>query len=186
MGDAAGSAVDTLGLIATEIANVFLPLERVVASPDQVVILVNSLGWEMPPGSDSLHLAGLNFSVLIDKIEAVENLTPEELSDTATVLAKYGELIAAIAKIISDIADLVKALINLPPDYLSKTKFIDEFVPRLLDYLIVEYVAARSPPTYAFLALAGLIEIRKTAADPASYRSEHLHHYVYWERLGSR
>ncbi|OXM69768.1 DUF6603 domain-containing protein [Amycolatopsis vastitatis] len=170
----------TLDRAVEQLARAFALLDdHLAAGPGRLLPL---LGWELPPGVSDIGLAAIDLSALRDKFQVLQTI---KVSGTdVQVSAAFADLTVSVA---DTLAQLRRVATNLSatPDYLAKTNIVNEFFPRLLDFVVMQAVAHFAPPAFAVGHLCGIFLGEPHDADPAVYRSEHVRHIVRWDRLGT-
>jgi hypothetical protein len=146
--------------------------------PSQMLAL---LGWDTPPGMNDIGLSGINLSDLLDKVEQLD-LAISVGTSGLQLDADYASVAVALGSFLQGIDNIVNGF-TATGDYLAKTNLIAQFVPRLLDYVVVEAVQANSMATLAVSTFAGIIEFQPYDADPTIYQVAHVRRVVHWDRI---
>ncbi len=144
--------------------------------------LLRLLGWELPPGVSDIGLAGLDLSALIDKVHVLGTV---KVSGTdIEITAAYADLAVGVADALAQLRRVANGF-TATPDYLARTHIVAEFFPRLLDFVVMQAVAALAPPAFAVGQLAGIFVAEPHPADPVNFQTEHVRHIIHWDRLGT-
>ncbi len=180
-------AMSTLDKLAVELGKIISPLSKATSSPEQAKGLVEALGWQLPPGIRDIGLIGLDPTPVIDKLQAISDATHEEEQDDLLMAVRSGELLAAVSNFLRAVDKTVAAISSLSGvlgDYLNKTQIKEEFLSRLLDYLIVEYISRHYYGLYVLLQFLGIFELEAFLNDPSVYQVRHVRRKVYYHRIG--
>jgi len=178
---AAQSTAETLG---RELARALAPLESLLSSPEDAWVLLNALGWDLPPGVDDIGLS-VDVGAVIDQLQVIDRSTPDERRDAAVMATRYGELLAKVARLVADIRTAAAGLSKaLSADYLNATRIHEQLAPRLLDYLIIRYAEQEHHRVYSLLVLIGIFHVEAKEAQPAIFQVEHVQRSVMYGRVG--
>ncbi|HET7504875.1 MAG TPA: DUF6603 domain-containing protein, partial [Kofleriaceae bacterium] len=172
--------------IARAAQQLVLPLGTTDPSAAAVRALVESLGWSLPPGPPPPSLLALKttaarMSADLDQLEAALAGGGDEtsiLAGLAAVFTDVGELSEELSALGGKLAT------ELPPAFIDATHFDQQFVPRLLDALVIQQLYTAVPVGSRVLRLIGLVEISPQPADPATFQPEFTRYRVHWERIG--
>ena len=174
----------SLDILGREFAKAVAPLESILSSPEEARVLLNELGWDLPPGVDDIGLS-VDVRAVIDQLQVIDRSTPDERKDPAVMAARYGELLVKVARLVADIRVAAAALSNvLSADYLNATRIHEQLAPRLLDYLIIRYAEHEHYRVYNLLALMGIFHVEAKRADPAMFQVEYVQRSVIYGRIG--
>ncbi|HEY2284832.1 MAG TPA: DUF6603 domain-containing protein [Streptosporangiaceae bacterium] len=178
---AARSTPEALG---RELARALAPLESFLSNPEDARMLVNALGWDLPPGVADIGLS-VDVGAVIDQLLVIDGSTPDERKDAAVMAVRYAELLAKVAGLVADIRTVAAGLSQaLSAGYLSATRIHEQFALRLLDYLIIRYAEQEHSRVYRLLVLIGIFQLEAKPADPAIFQVEHVRRTVAYRRLG--
>ncbi|MGH3999834.1 MAG: DUF6603 domain-containing protein, partial [Pseudonocardiaceae bacterium] len=170
----------TLERTVAQLADALALLDNHLAAGPQR--LLNLLGWEMPPGVQDIGLTNLDLSGLIDKLHVLETI---RVSGTdIEISAAYADLAVGVADALAQLRKVASGF-SASPDYLAKTDIINQFFPRLLDFVVMQAVASFAPPAFAIGQLSGIFLGEPHTADPAIFQTEHLRHIIRWDRIGT-
>lgn len=189
------NSAGTLELVSRELGLVLAPLQTRVAG-DGVEALIASLGLRLPPGlSQVATLAGAlsstatgaavlpaQVSALVAAIDAddLEQILGSGQALTESILATVRGL-SGIAEALEAVGDSFAGL--AAADRAQIRDFARELPDRLLNLLLVEYLATKSPQLLQGLRLAGIVEIARHPGDPANpLRPPYLRKTVHFER----
>jgi hypothetical protein len=134
---------DTLQAIARHLAQAFRPLEEGFRDAEAFRRLMFKLGWnpvDLPPAYSA---------VADDTIDVVA--AAEALADGAT-LTEIFDVIRAAGELVSSISGLTQA-----PGGVDPAVFLAEIPERLVELLLVEYLARELPHLRAFFEMSGVI-----------------------------
>ncbi len=133
----------TLHTIAENLALAFEPLEEGFRSADDFKRLMYRLGWDvndLPPGYAAVA------DEAVDLIASALALGDDPaVSDIMTVVVAAGHLIQGISGL------------NTAPAGVVAADFLAEMPERLVELLLVEYLARALPQAYRFLEMTGVI-----------------------------
>jgi hypothetical protein len=172
----------TLEAATEQLARAIALLERFAADLRGPGQLLRLLGWDLPPGVRDIGLARLDLSTLADRLEQLDQTLASATADDLEITAAYVELAVAAAQAL-DRLQAMAAGFTATPEYLARTRIKDEFLRRLLDLLVVQWTAIRSPPALAVGQLLGILLLEPHAADPERFQVEHVRCVVRWDRL---
>ncbi|MDX2442613.1 MAG: hypothetical protein QNK30_02325 [Bacteroidales bacterium] len=180
--------MDTLQIITTELGKAFSTVGQSLQSPFNLKKLINTLGWDVPPGFNDAALAGANVSEVTEKLKAIIESTPEEREDDMLMISRTVELTAALIKFINQVIQVVDNLDSTLAslgDYVTKTKIKEDFFKRMLDLMIMSYISGRSPDTYSIIQFLSIFEQKSYPADSSIYQIEHVRYVVHYDRIGT-
>ena len=179
-----GAGPGSLDVLGRELAKAVAPLESLLSSPEEARALLNVLGWDLPPGVDDIGLS-IDVGAVIDQLQVIERSTPDERKEPAVMAARYGELLAKVARLVADIRAAAAALSNaLSADYLNATRIHEQLAPRLLDYLIIRYAEEEHYRVYSLLVLIGIFHVEAKQADATIFQVEHVQRSLMYGRIG--
>ena len=175
----------TLDALVVPAANALSAVGEILAD-DGAEDLLSDLGYKIPGGSDLEDLfgdvvqgAGDLSDALGDVIQAYEDGTYED----ASFLLKVLELATAVGEIATaadGLADRAETVFNAAPGFLQDGK-IDQLPRRLVDYLVIRYMAREHPRLAAAFALMGVLTdefVPEGEYNPDFYLLE-----VHWDRI---
>lgn len=148
--------------------------------------LINLLGWELPPGVDDIGLAALDLSGFLEKLDAVIGASDEEWEDELAMAGRIADLtvaLAALAQTIYTLAEELPTKLASFGDYVDRTNIHKELPKRLLDFLLVNYLANAYPLAFAVLHLIDVIDYPYFEADPANFQVEHIRAVVHYQHF---
>ncbi len=162
---------------AASIGKLLSFLSEIGGDIDEARALINLLGWELPPGLDDIGLAALDLGDFLEKLDAVIDAPVEEWEDELAMAGRMADLILAVNALVGNIRTLAAELPNELSafgDYVDRTQIHKELPKRLFDFLLVNYLARRSPITFAVLHLINVIDYPHFEADPENFQVEHI------------
>jgi hypothetical protein len=171
----------SLDLAIQRVGSALADVGATLTRPEGAADLLAVLGWDLPPGADDIGLAALEFGEIVD---AVENLEAAISVGTGGIEldADYAQLAKAVLDFVQGV-DQVVAGFAADGDYIAKTNIVDEFVPRVLDFLVVRALQTTTAIPLAFLTFVGIVELRPYLADPSIYQVSHIRNVVHWDRI---
>jgi hypothetical protein len=163
---------------------------RTLVSPHGALELVEALGWEQPPGGALPGFSTIRFPALFAQLDTTrKNLAAAQIAAgdgpvSVSLNLGYADLFLRVRDVLSDLNAAGNALGALPADYLAQTQIQTQFLPRLLNVVVV-WLAANRPTFYQALRFLGVIQFDHMPADDARYQVEHDRPSIRFERLGS-
>jgi hypothetical protein len=169
------SSVD---LAIQQVGSVLSDFGQTIARPDGPAEVLALLGWSLPPGAADIGLAALDFSGLVT---AVENLDTA-ISQGTTGLALDEAFTQVGTELVSFIqgVDAAVAGFSASGDYLTQTDIVNQFVPRLLDYLIVKSLQSTASLSLGLFMFTGVVQMVPYDADPTIYQVQHIRYVMNW------
>jgi hypothetical protein len=143
--------------------------------------LLNTLGWQMPPGVADIGLAALDLNSLVDKIDAL-NLALSVDADGVTLAGDYADLFIEVTSIFNSLEGIASGL-GASGDYLTKTNIQNEFVDRLLNFVVVQALSDSTLLATSFLMYAGILERHPYDQDDTIYQTQHVRDIIHWDRF---
>lgn len=177
---------NTLNTLGIEVGKALSPLVVAIKTTQGTKELIAQLGWQLPPGTEDIGLSTIPIDLLIEKLRIILNSSSEDQSDELLMATQIGELIVAISRVIEGIVQVAN---NLPTtlssvaDFVNRSRIDQELVPRLLDYLISNYIVQRSPMMFAFLRLSSILELKYFELDPIIFQTKHTRSIIHYDRL---
>jgi hypothetical protein len=153
---------------------------------DQAKALINLLGWELPPGVEDIGLASLDLGEFLEKLDAVIGAPDEEWEDELAMLVRIGELALAVeelAQSIRTLAEELPAKLAQSGDYVERTQIHKKLPKRLVDFLLANYLANKTPLAFAILHLIDVIDYPYFEADPEIFQIEHIRPVIHYEHF---
>jgi hypothetical protein len=172
----------SLEQLAHEVARGFGAIHAVTGAPSGPLVLVRSLGWDLPPGVSDIGLAALDLSDLVEKVVDLDVDLSSGTSGIA-VDAKYADVFLALQDAITHLAAIGRGL-SATGDYISKTHIDTELLPRLTSMLLTSRLAATSPLALLLLQVSGVVTVDTFPADPSIYQVAHARPVIHWDALG--
>ncbi|MDQ2957720.1 MAG: hypothetical protein M3Y42_12230 [Actinomycetota bacterium] len=167
-------AIQRIGAVFTDVADT-------LSRPDGPGELLGLLGWTLPPGVEDIGLAALDLS---DLVTAIESLDVAVTAGTTGVQldANYAQVALEVAHFVQGVDAVVSGFSALG-DYLVTTDILHQFVPRLLDFAVVEALNVTSSLPVTITTFLGITETVPFPADPTVYQAQHLRRIVRWDRI---
>ncbi len=178
---------NTLQKITMEMGKIFSILQSAFRLPEDFRNLMRLLGWEVPVEFDSEVFKDLAVGTVIEKLKIILNSTPEEKEDEGLMISRVVELAASIVHVVEQLRQISGNLNTTRPnlgDFVKKTKFNEEFFPRLLDFLIIAHINRSSPATFSVLQFLTIFELKLFEADAAIYQPKHIRRKINYDRIG--
>src|SRR5262245_24147582 len=172
----------TIDRIAHDVANLLKVVGAVTGAPDGPRELLDTLGWDLPPGVTDIGLAQLDFAALAQSLDRLQEASSSNASN-AVVAERFAELLVKLEQALAHFRAVIAGL-SAAGDYLGRTQIKSELLPRLSDLLTASRIAAGSPVGFLFLQLFGIVILRPFPADPSKYQVEHVRTIVDWGALG--
>ena len=154
--------------------------QQMIGDSGPAALLAN-LGWQMPPGGADIGLAALDLGALVDAIESL-NVGISAGAGGVTLAGDYAALFEEVAKIFGEL-DGIAAGFAVAGDYLAKTGIQNQFVPRLLDYVVVQALSDGSLMSISFLMFVGVLERHPYDDDDTIYQTQHVRNVIHWDRI---
>ena len=181
---------DALGTLEKASQAVGKLLERLISPLDSsdpvpgLKALMADLGWTIPePIPPALTGLVSPIASLVQKANTLVGLVDSDAPD-AQLISAAADVVGALARVISALEGLPAALAaQLPAGFAAATDFANQFVPRLLDVLIVDGIRQAAPVTSRILRLLGLIEMSNESADAAHFQPNYVKRRVHWDRI---
>jgi hypothetical protein len=173
---------DTLNQLAYEGGRLLKLLGMVVSADGGPRGLLNSLGWDLPPGVEDIGLAAIDLTALSAKIDRLE----EALSTGVSALeldGKFADVLVALEQAFVHLRAAVASL-SATGDYIDKTQIKSELLPRLNSLLLASRLGSHSPLGLLVLQLFGVVTVTHFDADPSIYQVEHSRTNFDWDALG--
>ena len=101
---------NTITNLTTESASLLAALEEVFARTASTKAYINFLGWELPPGVDDIGLAGVDFTVFVEKLRIVSESSAAEWDDEILIASRIADLAVALGKLVAEIHHLAETL----------------------------------------------------------------------------
>jgi hypothetical protein len=171
----------SLDLAIHRIGSALSDIGDTLSRPDGPGELLALLGWDLPPGAADIGLAALDFT---DLVTAVENLDASITLGTsgAELDGAYLQVGTALVTFIQGV-DAVVSGFAAAGDYLAQTDIVDQFVPRLLDFIVVRGLQTTNSLPLGLLTFLGVVEMHPYDADASTYQVKHVRQVVHWDRI---
>ena len=161
-------------------------LEEIRDDIGEAQSLINLMGWELPPGVDDIGLATIDISDFLEKLDAVVGASDQEWEDEIAMAGRIAELALALTTLVQSIRALAEGLpaaLASAGDYVDRTNIHKELPRRLFDFLVVNFIARKSPLGYAILHLIDIIDYPYFPADPANFQVEHVRTTIHYDHF---
>lgn len=175
----AATSIDRAGELFASVVRAVGAVGGDVRAAGQLLAL---LGWDLPPGVADIGLAHLDVAAVAARLDDLTELRSHEDASDLDVAVAVGEVIAALADALDELAGLA-ASFGATSDYLNATRIADEFFPRLADLLVIQLVGSAAPAAVPVGVLLGLLEFTRLPADPSIFQVEHVRQVVRWDRF---
>ncbi|MFM0330095.1 DUF6603 domain-containing protein [Paraburkholderia strydomiana] len=163
--------------VAGGMARVDAILDRTSGPRDLLALL----GWDTPPGQLDVGLAALDLSALVDAVRSLD--VAISIGTTGLVLdAKYAQVAQTVTSFVKGLDGVVNGF-SAAPNYLAKTDIKAQFVPRLLDYFVVEALNSNALAATGSLAFLGVVQLVPFGEDPSIFQVAHIRRVVRWDRI---
>ena len=167
---------DTLQQLAGALTDALQPLQTRLAAGDARGLL-EEMGLSLPPELDGLPQFSSAASAAVTSVEGLAAplaalATAVEGGDPTAIIAATTALLQAVGAVITALQNLATALNALaaslsgvnPADV---TAFAATFAEKLLEHVIVDYLAGYRPVLLRVLALLGIVDVDLVPPDPA-------------------
>lgn len=172
----------TLQAVTIHVGRALNLLEGFLADARGAEQLLRLLGWSLPPGVDDIGLAAVDISRLVGALEELDAALLTRPADAARIDLAIVEVVLAFGETIEAL-ESVAAGFTATPEYLERTGITDEFLPRLLDLVVIQSLLTSSGGAVSLGQLLGVLAFEPHAEDPDIFQVEHHRHVVYWDRL---
>ena len=182
-------AANIVNSATAEIGQLLSFLAELHGKIDQAKALINLLGWDLPPGVEDIGLASLDLGDFLKKLDAVIGAPEEEWEDELAMLVRIGELALAVeelAQSIRTLAEELPAKLAQFGDYVERTQIHKKLPKRLVDFLLANYLANKTPLAFAILHLIDVIDYPYFEADPEIFQIVHVRPVIHYERNSRR
>ncbi len=117
-------------------------------------------------------------------VSAIESLDASITAGTTGLEldAGYAQVAVAVAQFLQGIDAVVSGFSALG-DYLAKTDIANQFLPRLLDFIVVEALKSTTTVAVTITSFLGITGFVPFPADPAIYQVAHTRRIVRWDRI---
>ena len=179
---------DTIHTLSSQMGKMLAGLRTLFQEISQTRSLINTLGWEAPPGLEDIGLGTLDFSAFLERLQIVLDSSKEELEDEILMAGRIAELSLAL----KDFVDTIFQLANTLPsklsgfgDYADRTNIKDEFPVRMFNFWATTYLSGYSPPAFSIFHLVNIIEFKHFEADPAIFQLDHVRPVIHFDAFKS-
>jgi hypothetical protein len=157
------------------------PVAKILGRPSGPGDLLAMLGWDLPPGANDIGLSALNLSDVVSKVQSLDLAISVGTSGLA-LDAEYAKVAVAFGSFLQGIDGIISGF-TATGDYLTKTNITAQFLPRLLDFMVVETLASNTMMTVGVMTFLGVVEFHPYAEDPTIYQVAHVRRVVHWDRI---
>jgi hypothetical protein len=162
----------------------FGPILAAVEDPDDATQLLIALGY-LPPGAVT---AFQQLSPALSQLQEViaELSAAIEAEDSDAALATIPQLLLVAGKLFQGanaFGAAIQANFQGTP-LLTDTDILADIARKLVDYLVVAFLAGYFPKVYAAFLIAGVIELEEITATPTASHAAYVKRTVKWDRLG--
>jgi hypothetical protein len=185
----------TLQQLAATVAKALAPLRTRLAAGD-VRTLLAEMGLTLPPSLDGLPAFAAATTAAITAVQgltgpAVALAAAVEADDIGAILSATTSLLSAVTHAISALDNVATALGSVaaslsPVNPGDVTSFAGTFAEKLLEHIVIDYLAGYRPVLLRVLALAGIANVdlvAPDAGDPA--KAAYQRHDLVLGHLGS-
>ncbi|HET9278256.1 MAG TPA: hypothetical protein VFN95_08705, partial [Flavitalea sp.] len=179
---------DTIHTLSSHMGKLLGGLRTLFEEISQTKSLINTLGWEAPPGLDDIGLGTIDFTSFLEKLRIVLDSSKEELEDEILMAARIAELSIALKEFVETIfqlADTLPSKLSGLGDYADRTNIKDEFPKRMFNFWTTTYLSGYSPPTFALFHLINVVEFKHFEADPAIFQIDHVRPIIHFDAFES-
>jgi hypothetical protein len=171
----------TVDLAIQRVGSALSDIGDTLTRPDGPAEVLALLGWALPPVVADIGLAALDFTGLVTAVESLD----VAISDGTTGLAldaSYAQVGVELIAFIQGVDATVTGF-SATGDYLTQTGIVDQFVPRLLDYVVIKALQTTASLPLGLLMFTGVAEMVPYDADPTIYQVQHIRYVMNWERI---
>ena len=107
----------------------------------------------------------MRYQYFLEKLDAVIGTPDEEWNDEIAMLGRIAELALAVNALVQEIHTLATELptkLASFGDYVDRTNIHKELPKRLFDFLVVNYLAVKSPLGFAILQLIDVVDDQRS------------------------
>jgi hypothetical protein len=148
--------------------------------------LLGSLGWAAPPGVGDLGLSALLKPDLIEKLDQLDFSVNTGDGDSPGALQLRADLLTGLLDFFNAARTFASGLsgrLAAAGDYAAKTDIVNQFLPRLQNYMVVRLVEQIQPTLYYALFLVGIFKLEPKGDDQSVYQIAHLRYSIDFGRL---
>jgi hypothetical protein len=99
--------------------------------------LLALLGWELPPGVADIGLTRIDVAEVVVRLRELTALRSSETTTELELAAAQAELAIAVAAALEGLEGIAAGF-QATPEYLAATDIVDQFFPRLGDFLVIQ------------------------------------------------
>jgi hypothetical protein len=172
----------TLDRLAHDAGHILQFVGAIASADEGPKQLLNSLGWDLPPGVDDIGLAAVDFSALAQTVDRLETAIDTN-AGTDVVAERFAELLIELDHAFTHLRAVIAGF-SAAGDYLDKTQIKSQFLTRLSDLMTAARIGETSPIALLAMQTFGVVTMKPFAADPTIYQVEHVRAVVDWSALG--
>jgi len=179
---------NTIHSASIEIGKILAGLNKFLQEVSETRSLFRVLGWELPPGLEDIGLAGLDFSILSNKLKIILDASKQELDDEILMAKRIADLAVELRNVISTIqqfADNLPIQLSQFDDYVERTKIHKELPKRLFNFWLTTMLSGYSLPTFSLLNLLNIIEYKHFDADEENFQVAHVRPIIHYGGFNS-
>jgi len=165
----------------------FEPVISATESISDAQALMLELGYIPPKRFKVFEKIGGSVNTLKDIFTFLEGLTEGDIdADPELIVKTIEDLIEGIIKLMEDLKELPTVFESelSGSGLLAQTNILTEFLRKLVDYLIINYLRENNYRSYSFLRLFSIIEVNEILEVSNEYNNPHLEKIFHWERIG--
>ena len=183
---------ETLRNLLAGLIDALDPVIAAFEDPDELVLLLEDLGWNMDPGLvlDALFDANGDWAQFARIVADIREMAASAQAVAGQIRAGQDIDAQAILALAQDFRDVFAALGQLKgpgkpamPDILSIDDLWQSLIDDLPDMLIIEHVATAMPGLHAGMEALGLFE-RRVAVPQGTLRQPYTQYLIHWDRFG--
>ena len=173
----------TVNLAIEKIARGLVAFGAVSDDVDSAGVLLQALGWSLPPGVDDIGLTKLDFSTLAARLGDLDMLLQQANPSDAALVAAYAAVAVALAASLQSI-DQVSNGLTFDTAYGNATGLPGAFFTRGFNVFMIRAIGTISPSAIAIGTLFGFFEFIHYPDDPTIFQVEHIRYNIRWDRIG--
>ena len=179
---------DTIHTLSSQMGKMLAGLRTLFEEISQTKSLINTMGWEAPPGLDDIGLGTIDFTSFLAKLQAVLDSSKEELEDEILMAQRIAELSIALKEFVETIFQLAETLpskLSGLGDYADRTNIKEEFPKRMFNFWATTYLSGYSPQIFAIFHLINVVEFKHFEPDPAIFQIDHVRPIIHFDAFES-
>ena len=179
---------NTIHTVSSQMGKMLAGLRTLFQEISETKNLINTLGWEAPPGLDDIGLGTIDFSSFLSKLQAVLDSSKTELEDEVLMAQRIAELSIALKEFVETIfqlADTLPGKLSSLGDYADRTNIKGELPKRLFNFWATTYLSGYSPRIFSIFHLINVVEFKHFEPDPAIFQIDHVRPILHFDAFGS-